>query len=110
MSKTPKPGLLPGVPDLSRRGLIGAAALLGGAAVLPGAVRGALAAAPKKGGALKLGIDGAGSQDSLDPATYTATYMQTVGYTYGNCLVELGEKNELIPELADSWEPNKDAT
>ena len=106
MSTLLKPGPLP---DLSRRGLIGAAALLGGAAILPGA-RGALAAEPKKGGALKIGIDGAGSQDSLDPATYTATYMQTVGYTYGNCLVELDEKNQLVPELAESWEPNKDAT
>ena len=106
MSTLLKPGPLP---DLSRRGLIGAAALLGSAAILPGA-RGALAAEPKKGGALKIGIDGAGSQDSLDPATYTATYMQTVGYTYGNCLVELDEKNQLVPELAESWEPNKDAT
>ena len=36
--------------------------------------------------------------------------MQTVGYTYGNCLVELDKKNQLVPELAKSWEPNKDAT
>ncbi len=36
--------------------------------------------------------------------------MQTVGYQWGNCLVELNEKNELTPELAESWEPNADAT
>jgi peptide/nickel transport system substrate-binding protein len=95
---------------LPRRGFVGgAAALMAGAAILPGVGRGALAAEPKKGGHLKLGIDGAGSQDSLDPASYTATYMQTVGYQYGNCLVELDERNQLVPELAESWEPSDDA-
>jgi peptide/nickel transport system substrate-binding protein len=65
---------------------------------------------PQKGGDLVLGIDGAGATDSLDPATYTATYMQTVAYQWGNCLTELNEKNEVSPSLAESWEPNADAT
>jgi peptide/nickel transport system substrate-binding protein len=92
---------------LPRRGFVAGAAAT--AALLAGAGRRALAAEPKRGGHLKIGIDGAGSQDSLDPATYTATYMQTVGYQWGNCLVELDEKNQPVPELAESWEPSDDA-
>src|SRR3712207_2136673 len=96
--------------SLSRRGFARTTALAAGAAMLPAGLEGARAAEPKKGGHLKLGIDGAGSQDSLDPASYTATYMQSVGYHYGNCLVELDERNQLVPELAESWEPSDDAT
>ena len=109
MSDDKKPSRPAGLPEFTRRGLGGAAALAAGAALVPSAGRGILAAEPKRGGHLKLGIEGAGSQDSLDPATSTATYMQTVGYTYGNCLVELDEKNQLVPELAESWEPSNDA-
>jgi peptide/nickel transport system substrate-binding protein len=72
--------------------------------------RAGFAQEPQKGGDLVLGIDSAGATDSLDPATYTANYIQTVGYQWGNPLVELDERNEVIPELAESWEPNADAT
>ena len=58
-----------------------------------------------------LGIDSAGATDSLDPATYTANYMQTVGYQWGNPPGRARRaSNEVIPELAESWEPNADAT
>lgn len=90
---------------LETTALAGAAALLG-----PDGLPLARAAGPKRGGHLKLGIDGAGATDSLDPATYTATYMQTVGYQWGNCLVEVDEKVEAIPELATEWAPNADAS
>jgi peptide/nickel transport system substrate-binding protein len=109
MSNHKKPGWPAGRPELTRRSLVGTAALVAGVALLPGASRDIRAAEPKRGGHLKIGIDGASSQDSLDPATYTATYMQMVGYTYGNCLVELDERNQLVPELAESWEPSDDA-
>lgn len=36
--------------------------------------------------------------------------MQTVGHQWGNCLAELDEKNEVIPEPAESCEPNEHAT
>lgn len=93
---------------IDRRGLVqGASALALAAGLLPGSLR---AATPSRGGQLKLGIDSAGATDSLDPATYTAWYMQVVGFQWGNCLVELNEKVEAIPELAESWEPSDDAT
>ena len=96
---------------LKRRSFLGGTAAVGLAAVAgPALWRPGWAAAPKRGGHLKLGLDGAAATDSLDPATYTATYIQTVGYQWGNCLVELDENVEAIPELAESWEASKDAT
>lgn len=93
---------------VDRRGFVQGASALGLAAgLLPGSLR---AQAPSRGGHLKLGIDSAGATDSLDPATYTAWYMQVVGFQWGNCLVELNEKVQAIPELAESWEPSDDAT
>lgn len=95
---------------VDRRGFVqGAGSLLLGAG-LAGSMPGRAWAAGKKGGHLKLGIDSAGATDSLDPATYTAWYMQIVGFQWGNCLVELDEKVQPIPELAESWEPSDDAT
>jgi peptide/nickel transport system substrate-binding protein len=98
---------------LSRRQFLDRAAVLGvGAAAATSLLARTACAqqAPQKGGDLVLGIDSAGATDSLDPATYTANYMQTVGYQWGNPLVELDERNEVIPELAESWEPNEQAT
>src|SRR4249919_3514560 len=54
--------------------------------------RPARAATPKKGGHLIIGSDGAGAGDSIDPATYTATYMQMVGMQFYNTLTEVDEK------------------
>ena len=98
---------------LSRREFLDRAATLGVGAVATSSLLARTAFAqetPQQGGDLVLGIDGAGASDSLDPQTYTATYMQTVGYQWGNCLTELDANNEVIPELAESWEPNEEAT
>ena len=98
---------------LSRRAFIERAAALGvsTALVTSLASKGAFAqAAPQKGGDLKIGIDGGESTNSLDPATYLSTYIQTVGFQWGNCLVELDRNNNVTPELAESWEPSDDAT
>ena len=96
---------------MRRREFMERAAALGVGTALATSLAGrAFAQTPKKGGDLKLGIDSAGATDSLDPATYTANYMQTVGYQWGNPLVELDEHNKPIPELAESWAPNADAT
>lgn len=94
-------------PTVDRRGFVYGSTALALAATLPGMAR---AATPQRGGHLKLGIDSAGATDSLDPATYTAWYMQIVGFQWGNCLVELDEQVQPIPELAESWEPSDDAT
>ncbi len=96
--------------SLRRRSLLQAGAVAGAGLLVPGWLAGrAAAATPKRGGHLVLALDGAAATDSLDPATYTATYIQTVGYAWGNCLVEIDEKVRPIPELAESWEPTPDA-
>ena len=68
------------------------------------------AATPKKGGHLIMGLDGAGAGDSVDPATYTANYMQAVGMQFYNTLAEVDEKGQLQPSLAESWEAKPGAT
>jgi peptide/nickel transport system substrate-binding protein len=96
---------------ISRRDFMERAAALGASTALASSFAGkAFAQAPSKGGHLKLGIDAASATDSLDPATYFANYMQVVGYQWGNPLVELDVENQPIPELAESWEPNEEAT
>ncbi|MDF2764647.1 MAG: peptide transporter [Rhodospirillales bacterium] len=70
----------------------------------------ARAQTPKKGGHLVIGMDGAGAGDSIDPATYTATYMQTTGMQFYNTLVEVDEKGQVQPSLAESWEAKPGAT
>jgi peptide/nickel transport system substrate-binding protein len=95
---------------LRRRDFMERAGALGLSTALASSFAGkAFAQAPQKGGHLKLGIDSAGATDSLDPATYTANYMQVVGYQWGNCLAELDEDARVIPELAESWETTDNA-
>lgn len=92
---------------INRRGFLAGAAVGAGSLVVRPAFADSIA---KKGGHLVLSLDGGNTNDTLDPATYISTFLYTVGYQWGNCLVEIGEKGELIPELAESWEPNSDAT
>ncbi len=70
----------------------------------------ALAATPKRGGRLRLGTQLGSSTDSLDPATYEDTFMQVTGFGLRNCLTEISGEDELVPELAESWEASPDAT
>jgi peptide/nickel transport system substrate-binding protein len=91
---------------LGRRAFMGRAAALGLSTALATGLAGrmAMAATPKRGGHLILGIDSAGSGDSIDPATYTANYMQVVGLQFYNTLAELNEKGKVEPSLATGWE------
>ena len=69
----------------------------------------AFAAMAKQGGTLRIGIGHGSTSDTLDPATYTDSYMQFVGYGLRNHLTEVSNTNELIPELAESFEASPDA-
>ena len=97
---------------ISRREFMAQAAALGVAATVPAlASESALAAMPRKGGHFKIGIGAGSTTDSLDPATYLDTYMQTVGHGFQSYLMEVNDKSEAIPALAasncfgkgDSW-------
>ncbi len=68
------------------------------------------AAKPKKGGHLKAGLNDANTIDSLDSATYNATFMIVVSRAFRDSLVEVGQDNSASPALAESWEASDDAT
>ena len=66
----------------------------------------ALAATPKRGGTLRIGTGYGSTTDSLDPSTSENGMMQAVIYARGNHLMETDSDGRLIPELAESVEPD----
>ncbi len=67
------------------------------------------AAKPKKGGRFRIGLAGAATTDSLDPATLPDITPQTINTQIRNRLVEIDYKSNPIPELAESWDSSPDA-
>ena len=97
---------------MSRREFLRRVSILG----LTGAVSPALwrsiahAETPKKGGNFRIGLVGASTAESLDPATYgTGVINHFMVGAIGNCLAEIDPNGEAIPELAESWETNSSA-
>jgi peptide/nickel transport system substrate-binding protein len=87
-------------------GALALGATVAGAELMMGT---ALAATPKKGGTLRLGIGHGSTTDSLDPATYENLYIQTQHGAVHNKLTVVGNTGALEPELAESWEASADA-
>jgi peptide/nickel transport system substrate-binding protein len=66
---------------------------------------------PKKGGHLKLGLEGGAATDSIDPAKATSQVMFTAVRTWGDTLVETHPQTRApLPSLAESWAPSPDAS
>lgn len=65
---------------------------------------------PKRGGRLKIGCGGGAITDSLDPATLVQIMPQMINHMLRSHLTELNHNMEIEPKLAQSWEPNADAT
>lgn len=88
---------------LSRRQLIGrgAALSLAGSFVQGNALA---QATPKKGGTLRVGMEGGSPSDSLDPRTYADSIPIFFSLMFWNQLVEVDAKGNATPELAESWE------
>ncbi|KQV41276.1 ABC transporter substrate-binding protein [Rhizobium sp. Root1204] len=59
---------------------------------------------PKKGGALRIGINGGSSTDSLDPTQLVGSFSINVSRQIYNTLVEIDDSGKPSPELAESWE------
>ncbi|MBI1386683.1 MAG: peptide ABC transporter substrate-binding protein [Rhizobiales bacterium] len=97
---------------LTRRTVLrttGAAALTFGSGLLS-AIDGAAAAAPKRGGHLRLGIGGGHSGDSLDPITFADLFMAVLGAgALYSRLTEVDVDGKLIGALAESWQASPDA-
>ena len=90
--------------QMSRREFLRRVSILG----LTGAVAPALwrsiahAETPKRGGTFRIGLRGASTAESLDPATYgTGVINHFMVGAIGNCLTEIDHKGEVIPELAE---------
>lgn len=97
---------------ISRREFIAIASALGVSAALPtGLLPGIVQAAePKRGGRLRLGLNGGATSDNLDPGIQLAMMPQTLVYgTLANSLVEIDADGQPVPELAESWESTPDA-
>ncbi len=59
---------------------------------------------PKKGGTLRLGMEGGSATDSLDPRTYADSVMIAASLCVYNGLVEFDNAGNPTPELLESWE------
>lgn len=91
---------------LDRREFLGGAAALG----LAAASFAARAQTPRRGGHLRLGLNGGAATDSLDPATYSGSVLFVIGKTFGDTLVESHpETGAALPALAQSWTSTPDA-
>lgn len=88
---------------LDRRQILGGASAVGLGAML-GAGPAAAQGAPKKGGNLRLGMEGGSASDSLDPRTYADSIPIAYSLMFWNTLVEIGTDGKATPELAESWE------
>ena len=93
---------------LTRREFVLSATALGFAAAIPFGME-AEAATPKSGGTFRMGISRGSTTDTLDPGLTNDTYMQTVGFALRNCLTEINNEDQLVGELAESWESSPDA-
>jgi peptide/nickel transport system substrate-binding protein len=92
--------------QFSRRGLLktGAAAGVIAATGLPAK------SAAKRGGKLRMGLNGANTSDSFDGRTHSDQFMIHMGHgTVFDCLTEVTASGELVGELAESWEASSDA-
>ncbi len=70
----------------------------------------AMAQTPKKGGSVRMSSNLHGPDDQLDPPLFTSTIDYTRGRATYNSMIQ--HSNELVPqpELAETFEPNADAT
>ncbi len=96
---------------MSRREFMGRAAALGISAAIANSVfaTAARAAGPVKGGTIRVGIQGGGSSDSLDPALAANATATQVIRLWGEPLLELDPNGGLWPRLAESFEASADA-
>jgi len=69
------------------------------------------AATPKKGGRLRLGLQGGSTSDSMDPAKFNDVFQQMTSMGFvRNPLVEIDYKGDAIPDLAERWEAKDETT
>lgn len=96
---------------LNRRAFMQSTAAAGIASAMTGAFASAVAAAPKSGGTLRLGADGGGATDTLNPLQLLgADHTQNAAFCGYDTLTEMDSNGQPQPSLAESWEGNPDGT
>ena len=88
---------------LDRRQIITGAAALGLSATF-GAMPAMAQGKPKKGGTLRLGLEGGSASDSLDPRTYADSIPISTSLMLWNNLVEVADNGDATGELFENWE------
>ena len=88
---------------LDRRQLIQGASALGLAMAL-GSSPAMAQGTPKKGGTLRMGMEGGSPSDSLDPLTYADSIPIGMSLMLWNNLVEVKDNGDASGELFESWE------
>ena len=94
---------------LDRRQILTGATALGLSASLLGSPAMAQST-PKKGGTLRMGMEGGSASDSLDPLTYADSIQVTMSLMLWNNLVEVADNGDATGELFESWEVKPGAT
>lgn len=87
----------------TRRRFIQGGIALGG--LLAGG-RFAMAAEPKRGGVLRLGMGGASTTDTMDPTTTQTTVGANQNQQIYSCLIDLDDRAQIVPGLAEDWTSN----
>jgi len=98
---------------MSRREFMGRAALLGISAAAASNMllsTSAKAATPKSGGTLRVAAGTGGTTDTLDPVKFYSTNDYQRAFATYSPLVGIDRQSKAAPALAESWEPNADAT
>ena len=96
------------MPTLGRREFLAASASAGLAALVPLGAR--AAAQPAKGGHLRVALADGSVGDSLDPSLDSSACVRLLHSSYLSTLTEVGNDGQLKPLLAESYEPNADAS
>ncbi|MDN3713778.1 ABC transporter substrate-binding protein [Paracoccus cavernae] len=95
--------------NLTRRGLLaGTVAATAAGLLLPYGVA-AQEAQPKVGGSMRIGMSGAATSDTLDPALFLSGPVIIGMLAVCNTLVEIDHTGKAVPDLAESVEPDAGA-
>lgn len=91
---------------MERRQFLAGTAAVAVIAAMPWQAR---AEAPKRGGHFKYATADFATTDSLDPALSETRYQLNLNWQIRNNLAEVNADNQLVPELAESWEGSSGA-
>jgi peptide/nickel transport system substrate-binding protein len=65
---------------------------------------------PKKGGRFRMALAGSSTTDTFEPGSIWDTGIQNISAQVRDLMTEVSPDGQLVPALAESWEPSKDAT